>query len=242
MVIGFTGDPPTDWVARGRLTGIHGGVRSRVAELLGLDVELVRMPWPLMIPALREGTIDLPGLGTAWTIDRDHEFQCSQPYEYYFLGVMEHRSRVASGEVLGAKVELANIRDDVVATIAGGWNAAELERAWDPAKLLLYDDMEGIIQAVVAGQAALGIYDLPNLTLALAKKGLDGEFFVRQLEFDPAYPLTTGHFPVHLVFRRDAVQLRAAADLALDLLKTSGEIARICRRAGFRSDDFVYIW
>jgi ABC-type amino acid transport substrate-binding protein len=240
LVVGYTGDPPTDWIEDGRLIGLHGEVRQKVADVLGLQIEAIQMPWPAMIGALTDNIIDLPGLGTAWTPEREKTFAITQPYQYYFLGVFERSSRLNSPGESSTGVDFSALRHERVGTIAAGWNLPELEGTDGWANVIFYNSLDEIVAGVITERIDVGVYDLPNVKVALANRSAQGEYCLRPFNFDAEHPLTTGRFPIHFLFRREAIHLRAAADLALDLLKTSGELLHICQRYGF-GDELLYI-
>jgi polar amino acid transport system substrate-binding protein len=219
LTVAYSGDLPTDYLEDGRLAGIHGEVRRRVADLLGLEVRAVAMTFPRMLPALEAHEIDLPGIGTAWTEDRAETFLYTQPYQYFFFGVAHsHRPELR---------DLRALRGRTVTAIDASFNNGELVAFLGDEQVLLRPTLGEVIADLVEGRSDVAIYDLPNIKLALARHPAGSRFRVDSLRFDPDYPLTTGRFPNHFVFRRSAVHLCAAADLALDLLRASGELEAI---------------
>lgn len=229
LVVAYTGERPTEWVEDGRLVGVHGEVRRQVAELLGLEVVPVQMAWPDQIPALARGEIDLPGLGTEWTAERARRFAFTQPYQYYALGFVDRLADSPNRSGPATVRELAGR----VGQLAGCANEAELASIVGPERLVLLRDFDELA-AMVAERTLTGFfYDFPNAREALAHHPLGAALRLRALERDERYPLTTGRFPNYLMFRAETFNLRAAADLALDALKTHGVLREIGARYGF---------
>jgi ABC-type amino acid transport substrate-binding protein len=231
LTVGYSGEHPTDWIASGRLAGVHGGVATRVAEMLGLDLEVVRMPWPSMLPAVQARRIDVPGLAASWTEDRGRSFSFTQPFQYYFLGVMQPRD----SEVL----DVEDLRDHKVGVIAGCWNNPELEAFLGSQLVVSYKELPPLVEDVISGRIEFGIYDLPNIRWMLNSLGDGSSFHVLPFHFSQRFPRTTSRAPVYLVFDKEAVNLRTASDLALDFLKTSGELQHMYAEYGFGADDLL---
>lgn len=229
LAVGYSGERPTDWLENGRLIGIHGEVRQQVAEVLGLEVKPVHMLWEKMIPALKDGTIDVPGMGTAWTQERERIFGYTQPYQYFYFGILQpHHSAI---------VDFEDLRGKRIAVIGESFNNSEITRAFGDANVGVYPHAEAIVVDMLLGRIDVAVYDFPNILMALANHPSQTEFHVLPFKFDPQHPLTTAHFPNYLVFRRESGNLRAAADLAVDLLKASGILRQIYVSHGFSSEE-----
>jgi ABC-type amino acid transport substrate-binding protein len=229
--VGVSGDLPTDYVDDGAYVGIHGEVKSRVAEMLGLTVSTVSLEWPEMLEALAALTIDLPGLGTAWTPDRARRFRFTQPFQFFFYGVASLRA--------DALVDVVSLRDATVSAEAGCFNNDELLGLLGASALTLRATPGEIVADLCEGRAEVAVYDYPVLARLLAAQAEGGRFCLRQFRFDERYPQTTERFACHFVFRADAVNLQMAADLAIDALKQSGELAALYERYGFGGDDLL---
>jgi len=233
LAVAYSGDAPTDYVNAGRLLGIHGEVRRRVAEILGLGVKAIAMPFPSMLPALRAREIDLPGIGTGWHAERARIFRYTQPYQYFFFGLAH-----SAGQELNEIGELIGHR---ITAIDGSFNNDELGKCVGLSNVKFHATLDQVVADLIHGVSEAAVYDHPNIKLALARHELGGRFRVSTFRFDARYPLTTGRFPNHLLFHGDAVRLHAAACLAVDLLKTSGELSEIYRRYTFADEHLLSI-
>ncbi len=223
--VGVSGDVPTDYVDGGRHVGIHGEVRSRVAEILDLVVEPVEMAWPEMLPALAAREIDLPGLGTAWTPERGKQFRYSQPFQYFFYGV--------AGRNAPPFFEIGELQGTTVSAEAGCFNNDELAAFLGSGPVTLRATPGEIVADLLEGRCEIAIYDFPVLVRMLESEPAGAGFDVVPFRLDPRFPLTTGRFSCHLAFHLDAVGLHMAAGLALDALAHAGELDAIYGRYGF---------
>lgn len=229
LKIAYSGDRPTDYLEGGELRGLHGEVRRLVAELLGLEVDLVHMHWPDMLDALGRGEIDLPGMGTAWTSARASRYGYSQPFHYFFFG-LAHRGADSSA------VSLSKFRGKRVAAIDASANNPELLHCFGSDSVRFFSTLTEVVDDLVNGHSDVAIYDLPNIDIALKARGGEQEFSTSPLMFEAKYPLTTGRSPNYLVFRGDAHRLQAATDLVLDALKSTGTLERVFAKYGFGDD------
>jgi polar amino acid transport system substrate-binding protein len=231
--VAVSGDVPTDYLEGGRHVGIHGEVRTRVAEILELDVEPVHMAWPEMLPALADRKIDLPGLGTAWTPERAISFRYTQPFQYFFYGVARRNS--------GSLVDLEELRGRTVSAEAGCFNNDELAAFLGRGVATLRATPAEIVADLLEGRCEVAVYDFPVLVRMLRDDPRAAGVEVAPFRLDPRHPLTTGRFSCHLAFRRDAPSLHMAADLALDALKRAGELDAIYRRYGFAEAELLSV-
>jgi ABC-type amino acid transport substrate-binding protein len=231
--VGVSGDIPTDYMEHGAYAGIHGEVKLRMAEILGLTVVTVSLAWPAMLDALAARQIDLPGLGTSWTPGRARRFRFTQPFQFFFYGVASLRKEVL--------VDVVSLRDAKVSAEAGCFNNDELLGLLGARGLILRETPAEIVADLCEGRAEVAVYDYPVLERLLDEQAGGERFSLGQFRFDERYPQTTGRFPCHLVFRGDAVNLQTAADLAIDALKQSGELAALYARYGFAGDDLLSI-
>jgi L-cystine transport system substrate-binding protein len=224
--VACTGEPPTDYVEDGQIMGIHGEVRRRVADILALDAQPVQMNFPDMIPALEAGEIDLPGIGTAWTEHRARSFQMTQPFQYFFFGVA-----VRDGP---ATVPLPSVAGRRISTLTGSFNNDEVAAAVAEhgGSVTLHDELGGVLSDLESGAGEVAIYDHPNIAMAIAERETLSGFTVKRLTFDRRYPLTTGRVACRLVMRGEARRLAEGARLAIDLLRSTGELVRIYERHG----------
>jgi ABC-type amino acid transport substrate-binding protein len=229
--VGVSGDLPTDYIDQGAYVGIHGEVKSRVAEILGLTVSMVTLEWPAMLDALEARQIDLPGLGTAWTPSRARSFRFTQPFQFFFYGVASLRS--------DELIDVESLRDATVSAEAGCFNNDELLGLLGARALILRARPGEIVADLCEGRVEVAVYDYPVLEQLLAAHAEGAGFSLRQFRFDERYPQTTGRFPCHFVFRGHAINLQIAADLAIDALKQSGELAALYARYGFADDNLL---
>lgn len=227
LSVAYSGDVPTDYLAAGRLMGIHGEVRRRVAELIGLDLHLVEMPFSEMLAATEQGRIDTPGIGTLMTLGRSRRFLFTQPFQYFRLGVAKRHCPPL--------VDIHAIQDLRVTALAASANNDELAALVNGAggRFEESPSLVAILDALAAERFDVAVYDRPNIEIGLGSRPELSGFSVGGFRFDRRYPHTTGPMPLRLLFRGDAHHLVAAAGLAIDLLAKTGELIRIYDRYGF---------
>ncbi len=72
--------PPWTWVERGEYKGFDVEVMTRIAALLGFEIEIRDMPWETIVTALAQGKIDILMSGLSITCERMKVIDYSEPY------------------------------------------------------------------------------------------------------------------------------------------------------------------
>ncbi len=72
--------PPWTWVEKGNYKGFDVDVVKAIAEVEGIDIEIIDMPWSTIVSALGKGRIDVLVSGLSITCERDKMIDYSKPY------------------------------------------------------------------------------------------------------------------------------------------------------------------
>jgi ABC-type amino acid transport substrate-binding protein len=79
--IGMTPNyPPLVFKREGAVVGIEADFAARLGQFLQRKIELVELPWPLLIPALQQGHIDVIMSGMSVTPERERTVLFAEPY------------------------------------------------------------------------------------------------------------------------------------------------------------------
>lgn len=152
------------WVMRnksGELYGFGVDIARGLADDLGVDLELVPVPWTRVIPALLEGRFDVIVSRFSVTPERALFVAYSKPYAFSTYALLANRALAA-----GLHTRDAFDRPTVTLGVRTGTSSAERARRLFPkAKLKTFDDEAGLFAAVVAGgiHAVLSITPRPEI-------------------------------------------------------------------------------
>ncbi|MFO7765349.1 MAG: transporter substrate-binding domain-containing protein [Pelovirga sp.] len=141
----------------GDFTGFEIEVAQRLAEDMGVELDLVPTRWSGIIPALLTGKFDIIIGGMGITPARNLKVNFSDPYEYSGMSILANR------RLAGERSTLAefNVPDmDIVARI-GTTAAAAAQRYLPEASLRLFDDEGQALQEVLNNRAAAMVASQP---------------------------------------------------------------------------------
>jgi ABC-type amino acid transport substrate-binding protein len=110
---------------------------------------------------------------------------------------------------------------------------ASLERAVSGDRLFLFASFPELLRAVIHRQVDVGIWDFPIEKDVVERVPEARGLHAIPWKFDPAYPELTARGPAYFAFHREAIHLRAAATIALDVMKLSGELTAILEKYGY---------
>ena len=147
--VGMSGEqPPLNMTSRsGELVGLEVALARVLAATIGVQLELVRIPFPRLLDALEAGEIDLIMSGMTITAKRNLRVVFVGPY---FVSGQSLLSR--STQVLAAPLDQLNRPQVRLAALASSTSEAWVRRALPQATLTTTDSIEGGIQLVIAGK------------------------------------------------------------------------------------------
>jgi polar amino acid transport system substrate-binding protein len=151
--------------AEGRRQGFDVDLAGRLAEALGVELEVRDMAWAALIPSLQDGRVDVVISGMTATLERARAIAFSEPYFRTGLCVLLHRER-------GAGIRSAEDLDrpgTVIAVKTGTTGHLVAEKRFPRAELRTFRDEGACGLEVAEGRASAFIYD--QITVAkLAKR------------------------------------------------------------------------
>jgi polar amino acid transport system substrate-binding protein len=148
--VGMSGEqPPLNMTSRaGELVGLEVALARVLAATIGVQLDLVRIPFPRLLDALEGGEIDLIMSGMTITAQRNLRVVFVGPY---FLSGQSMLSK--STELLAASLEELNRPQVKLAALASSTSEAWVRRGLPQATLTTTDSLDAGIQLVIAGQA-----------------------------------------------------------------------------------------
>ncbi|MFH1061154.1 MAG: transporter substrate-binding domain-containing protein [Pseudomonadota bacterium] len=142
---------------KGDLVGFDVDLARLVAEALGVRLRLVDMPFPALLPALREGRLDLVLSGVTMTAQRNREVAFVGPYLVAGQTVLLRRGLMGR---VRAPADLD--RPDYTLAATRDTTAAEAARQSMPqARLIVTANEQEAFALVRAGKADAMVADMP---------------------------------------------------------------------------------
>jgi len=199
----------------GKLAGFEVDIADALAGALGVRPQFVQNDWSNLVPSLERGTFDIAMNGLEVTPARADRVLFSRPY---FLFSERLVARAGDASVR----DLPSLRGRRVGTLASS-------QAWD----LLLDS--GALPVPYEGVEEPFI-DLANrrTDAVLLDDIIVDRYAGRHAGLRAVADVADGRYAIAL--RKDAPELRAAVDGALERLIASGQLRAILRRYGLDSD------
>jgi polar amino acid transport system substrate-binding protein len=158
--------PPFNAVSKdGQLIGLEVDLARYLADAMGVDLSLTSMPFPDLLPALREGKVDMVLSGISITPERSREFAFVGPY------VLSGKSVLTDSKtLLGMKSARDLDRPELtLVALLGSTSESYLARVAPRAKLVTTRDYETAIGMVTSGTASALVADMPVCILAVMR-------------------------------------------------------------------------
>lgn len=162
------------------ITGVDIFLGERIAEDLGVELELVDMEFPNLITSMETGTIDMIISGMAYTEERDESIDFSNPYHIDYQSFA-----VRAGEVDEIDNYQTFIDEDLVVGVQENTIQETVIRETLPAdaEIVVMRKSGDVIAALQAGQvdgalfdnAVASAYAAENPDLDVVPSGLDTE-------------------------------------------------------------------
>lgn len=167
---------------KGDFTGFEIEVAQRLANDMGVDIQLVPTKWSGIVPALLTGKFDIIIGGMGITPERNLKVNFTSPYEFTGMSVVANR-KLAKG--IEGLEDLNTPDTTIVARI--GTTAADAARKFLPkAQIRLFDDEGQALQEVLNNRAAAMVASQPFpefQSIKYAEKlflPLEGDTFTRE--------------------------------------------------------------
>jgi polar amino acid transport system substrate-binding protein len=187
----FTEAPAEDWPVLERIiktgkirVGVSGdqapfNVKSRSGELIGLEVDLMKlmarsmdlyveyviMPFPELLPALKKGEVDIVMSGIAITAERSLDAVFVGPY------MMSGKSLLTNDEKLAgvSRTEDVHQTNLTLAALRNSTSEAFAHKRFPIAKLVTVESYEEGIQMTIRDEVDALVADMPACNLAVLR-------------------------------------------------------------------------
>lgn len=177
---------------QGRIVGFEVDLLRVMSRALGVELEMVAVPYTELLPGLMAKKYDLIGSGMTVTQERNLKLNFSDSFIVVGQTVLLHPS-------LAGKVASIEDLDDAtyrIATIQGTTGQAAAERFLGAARLSSFATPEEGVRQLVEGKADAFIYDAPYNLIAVSRSENSGLLMLEQpFTFEPlAFGLTKGDY------------------------------------------------
>jgi len=175
LKVGMTGEqPPFNMEAKdGSLMGYEVDLAKLLAGSMDLKLEMIRMPFNELIPAIQTGKVDLVMSGMTITMERNMKVAFIGPY------VLSGKSIVTKMETLAKaqKAEELNQADLRISSLKGSTSEKFVQTVLPKAKSLPAENYDKAVESLLSGEANVMVADYPICALT-AVKHPDANLFV----------------------------------------------------------------
>jgi len=177
---------------QGRIVGFEIDLLTVMSQAMGVELELVSVPYTELVPGLLARKFDMIGSGMTVTQERNLKLNFSDSFIVVGQTVLLHPSLVG-------KVTSVEDLDDPhyrIATTEGTTGEAAARRFLGAARLSRFETPEEGVRHVVDGKADAFIHDAPYNLIALSRAENSALFLLEQpFTFEPlAFGLKKGDF------------------------------------------------
>jgi polar amino acid transport system substrate-binding protein len=184
LVVGTSGNqPPLNARASGgKIIGFEPDLAAAMAAAMGVELELVAMPFSELLPALRAGKLDMILSGMTMTAERNMKVAFVGPYFVSGKAVLTKSEIIASAEDSRA---LDN-PDTTLAALRGSTSQTFVEKRTPQAKVVLTTDYDEAVYLVINGKVDALVADLPFCLLSTLRHPKERmKTLVAPLTFEP---------------------------------------------------------
>lgn len=165
--VGMSGDqPPLNVIARdGATIGLEADLARLIAFGMGVELQIVNMPFAELEPALKKGKIDMIMSGMSITPERARSMAFIGPY------MMSGKSLVTRAGLLEEADETGDIDSPAVSIAVLGRSTSEsFVREYAPsAKVVAVANYEEGVRKLLDGEVAAMVADMPACAFALLR-------------------------------------------------------------------------
>lgn len=157
--VGLTGEqPPFAMVdLRGNLIGAEIDLARALAGMLGVEVEFIQMPFPKLLPAIEEDTVDVVLSGMTINADRSLRYAFAGPYFVSGKTILIKEKNQTEIE------EAASLNSEslTIAALADSTSTSFIRKNMPAANLLPTSTYDEAVRAVIEERADLLVADMP---------------------------------------------------------------------------------
>jgi polar amino acid transport system substrate-binding protein len=158
--------PPLNMTARnGELIGLEVALARVLAQAMGVEAQLVRLPFGQLLEALENGDVDLVMSGMTITPERSNRVTFVGPYYTSGKALLTRSKELAAVEV----PEDLDSPERRFAALSGSTSEAFARRSLSRAKLITTARLEEAIQKVRDGQIDALVADRETCTFAVLR-------------------------------------------------------------------------
>ena len=162
--VGMSGTQPpfTVKAKSGELIGYEVDVANLLANAMGVELELVQLPFAELLPALEKGEIDAVMSGMTMTPQRNTKVAFVGPY------IVSGKSILTKSSTLAAIDEAGDIDQSqiTVTALKGSTSQRFCEKVLSKATLVTADDYDAAVKLVLDGKADAMVADFPICALS----------------------------------------------------------------------------
>jgi polar amino acid transport system substrate-binding protein len=161
--VGMTGTQPPFTVRNkeGQLMGMDVDIARVLASTIGVELELVELPFAELLPALESGKVDMVLSGMTATLQRNMRVAFVGPYYISGKSMLTKSSTVAAIQ----EAKEMNSKSFSIATLAGSTGEEFVKRAAPDAKLVPVRDYDEGIRQLGEGKVDAFLADAPIIQL-----------------------------------------------------------------------------
>ena len=151
LVVGTSGDqPPLNATTRdGKIIGLEPDIASLMASAMGVKLTLAGMPFAQLLPALKEGKIDLIMSGMTMTPQRNLKVAFVGPYYVTGKAFLTKLQTIASLQ----NADGIDKPEYTVAALKGSTSQQYVEKVLPHAKLVVTNDYDEALDLVIRDKA-----------------------------------------------------------------------------------------
>jgi polar amino acid transport system substrate-binding protein len=157
--VGMTGNQPpfTMTATDGKMIGYEVDLAVMLAEAMGVELKLVKTPFPDLLNALEAGKVDIVMSGMTMTFERNMRVAFAGPY------LLSGKSVLTKSAAFSDTDESDDINDKSIklVTLAGSTSEAYVRSDVPEAELILVDSYTKALEKLESGEASILVADYP---------------------------------------------------------------------------------
>jgi ABC-type amino acid transport substrate-binding protein len=214
--VGMSGDqaPLNVRSKTGELIGFEVDLVKMIAQSMGVGVEYVIKPFPELLPALKEGDVDIVMSGMAITAERGLDAVFVGPYMMSGKSILTNDPALAEA----TRTEDINQQNLTIAALRNSTSQAFAQKRLPVAKLVTVESYEEGVEMVLQDRVDALVADRPACALAVLRHP---EANLSTL----SAPFTVE--PIGIAVRADELSLQSLLDNYVEALRESGLLEQL---------------
>lgn len=226
------GDMPLTSVKDGKPSGTDLDMLGRIADKLGLKLDVQLYGFPAVIEAVHAGRADWFGGNFAWTAQRSKVVLMTDAVFFTGPYVVMRKN-----EAINGSTNVSDMKGHTVGTCNGCSPVPDLKKVPDTTDVKLYDGVDPCIRDIVAGRLDFGVLDAPIVDYMIQKQP-DWQLKQVPLAADASFPVLTHKYPAAWGMNPNNPDLFDAVNQGVRWLWKTGQIASILQQYGIGNPDY----